>query len=139
MMTELIVEDLPVIWRVIRGCIDYWPVRSIIYTSPPAICRNGLTVSKTLSTPSSVRSGAPGITCSMTAISGIYSLRALSMPIVIVVVEEGQEPQAPSSSSLTIGPSIPTSFTLPPSFIKYGLTSSSTFSTFSIVRTNVPS
>jgi hypothetical protein len=138
MITELSVEALPFICRVTSGYKDSCPVKSIILTSPPAIFKNGLTVSNTSSIPSSVKSGAPGITYSITAISGICSFKALSMPIVIVVVDDGQEPQAPSNSSLTIGPSIPTSFTLPPSFIKYGLTSSSTFSTFSVVRTNVP-
>ena len=134
----LVYEALPFICRVTSGYKDSYPVKSINLTSPPATFKNGLTVSNTSSIPPLVKSFVNGITYSITAISGIRSLRALSMPWVIVIVDDEQEPQAPSNSSLTIGPSIPTSFTLPPSFIKYGLTSSSTFSTFSVVRTNVP-
>lgn len=45
-----------------------------------------------------------------------------SMPIVIVVVDDGHDPQAPLSLSLMVGPSISTNSTLPPSAIRYGRT-----------------
>lgn len=44
------------------------------------------------------------------------------MPMVMVVREEGQEPQAPASRRYTTGPSISTNSTLPPSAIRYGRT-----------------
>jgi hypothetical protein len=58
------------------------------------------------------------ITCSTSAISGIISRSRRSMPILSVIVELGQEPQAPCSRSFTIGPSNSTSSTLPPSEIR---------------------
>ena len=56
-----------------------------------------------------------------------------SIPILIVVVEDGHEPHAPSSRSRTTSPSISMTDTLPPSAMRYGRTSSSTVSTFSSV------
>mmetsp|Transcript_3156 Transcript_3156/g.11445 ORF Transcript_3156/g.11445 Transcript_3156/m.11445 type:complete len:236 (-) Transcript_3156:609-1316(-) len=53
-------------------------------------------------------------------------LRALSIPMDMVAVAEGQVPQAPSSSSFTTPASTLTTLTLPPSAIRYGRTSSST-------------
>lgn len=46
-------------------------------------------------------------------ISGIFSLRRLSRPIFMVMVEEGQLPQFPCSSSFTTGPSISATATFP--------------------------
>ena len=59
------------------------------------------------------------------------------MPIRIVTVELGQLPQAPYNLNLTTNPSISTSSTFPPSEIKYGRTSSNTFSTLSPVNSKV--
>ena len=44
------------------------------------------------------------------------------MPIVMVVSEEGQLPQAPARRRNTTGPSISTNSTLPPSAMRYGRT-----------------
>jgi len=51
----------------------------------------------------------------------------------MVWVEEGHVPQAPSSWSLTTGPSMSAIRTFPPSWIRKGLISSRTSSTFSHV------
>ena len=51
----------------------------------------------------------------------------------------GHVPHSPTSSSLTIGPSISSTLTLPPSDIRYGLISSSTASTLSRVKSRGPS
>ena len=59
------------------------------------------------------------------------------MPIFKVIVLLGQLPQAPCSLTFTIGPSSSTTSTLPPSAIRKGRSSSSTFSTFSSVRAMV--
>jgi hypothetical protein len=89
----------------------------------------------TLSTLSAVRSRPVSVStiCSTSRMSGILSRRRVSMPILSVMVELGQEPHAPCSLSTTTRPSISCSATLPPSAIRLGRTSSSTFSTFSSV------
>lgn len=72
--------------------------------------------------------------CSTAIISGILSRSRVSIPIFSVIVELGQEPQAPCNLSTTTRPSISCSATFPPSAIRPGLTSSKTFSTFSSVK-----
>ena len=94
------------------------PVMSTKSQDPPTIFKNGLTPSRTESIPSSVNSFASGRTCTTSLISGIYSFKDLSIPMVMVIVDEGHDPQAPSSSNLTVGPSISTNLTLPPSLIR---------------------
>mmetsp|Transcript_2301 Transcript_2301/g.6427 ORF Transcript_2301/g.6427 Transcript_2301/m.6427 type:complete len:216 (+) Transcript_2301:63-710(+) len=100
---------------------------------PPATDRNGRTPSSTSSTASSVISGASGSTWTTSEISGMASLRRLSKPIFIVIVDDGQSPQAPSSCRRTTGPSMPDTRTLPPSLIRYGRSSSKIISTLSSV------
>lgn len=51
-------------------------------------------------------------------LTGMRSMRRRLMPMVMVVREEGQEPQAPASRRYTTGPSISTNSTLPPSAIR---------------------
>ena len=57
-------------------------------------------------------------TCTTSLTSGMASRSLRSMPIFRVMVLLGQEPQAPWSRTFTIGPSISTTSTLPPSAIK---------------------
>jgi len=54
--------------------------------------------------------------------TGIDSCNFRRMPMVMVEVEEGQEPQAPCSLRYTVGPSISTSSTFPPSAKSCGVT-----------------
>ena len=56
-----------------------------------------------------------------------------SLIFFIVIVDDGQSPQAPSSCSRTTGPSMPDTRTLPPSLIRYGRSSSKIISTLSSV------
>lgn len=58
----------------------------------------------------------------MARTSGMRSIRRRLMPMVIVAVELGHEPQAPLSFSFTTKPSISMNSTLPPSAIRYGRT-----------------
>lgn len=60
-----------------------------------------------------VSSGPLGMDCTTSLISGIRCTNRLSRPIFIVIVLEGQLPQAPSNSSRTTGPSISTTRTFP--------------------------
>ena len=60
-------------------------------------------------------------------LTGIFSMSLRLIPMVIVDVEEGHEPHAPCRRSLTTRPSSSTNSTLPPSAIRYGRTSSSTW------------
>mmetsp|Transcript_18370 Transcript_18370/g.57833 ORF Transcript_18370/g.57833 Transcript_18370/m.57833 type:complete len:200 (-) Transcript_18370:215-814(-) len=113
--------------------VDAW-LSSTMPTWPPATERKGRTPSRTSSTASYVRSGAEGTAWTTSEISGMTSFSRRSRPIFIVIVEEGQVPQAPSSSSRTTGPSIAATLTFPPSDIRYGRSSSRTFSTFSSVK-----
>jgi len=73
------------------------------------------------------------IICSTSKISGILSLRRVSIPIFNVIVELGHDPHAPCNLRTTTRPSISCNATFPPSAIKPGLTSSKTFSTLSSV------
>jgi hypothetical protein len=54
--------------------------------------------------------------------TGMRSIILRLMPIVMVAVEEGQEPHEPTSLSLTVRPSISTNSALPPSAMRYGRT-----------------
>ena len=53
-------------------------------------------------------------------LTGIFSISLRLMPIVMVVMLLGQDPQAPCSLSCTMGPSMSCSATFPPSEIRYG-------------------
>ena len=76
-------------------------------------------------------------TCTTSLTSGMVSRILRSMPIFRVIVLLGQLPQAPCRRTFTTGPSISTTSTLPPSAIRNGRSSSSTFSTFSLVSGSV--
>ena len=54
--------------------------------------------------------------------SGIVEHFLTSIPIFIVVVDDGHEPHAPSNLSRTTSPSISRTDTLPPSAMRYGRT-----------------
>ena len=58
-------------------------------------------------------SGPLGMDCTTSLISGMRCTSRLSSPIFMVMVLEGQLPQAPSSSRRTTGPSISTTRTFP--------------------------
>mmetsp|Transcript_10549 Transcript_10549/g.45766 ORF Transcript_10549/g.45766 Transcript_10549/m.45766 type:complete len:225 (-) Transcript_10549:57-731(-) len=105
---------------------------------PPVPARYGLISSSVASTFSSVRSRPPASSwiCSTSMISGIFSISLFSIPMRMVTVDDGQLPHAPLSFSLTTSPSISTSSTSPPSAMRYGRTSSSTFSTLSAVSSS---
>mmetsp|Transcript_30851 Transcript_30851/g.59567 ORF Transcript_30851/g.59567 Transcript_30851/m.59567 type:complete len:215 (+) Transcript_30851:429-1073(+) len=113
------------------------PSISLSANSPPPVpTRYGRISSRTFSTFSLVRSKpvSSSMTCSTSITSGIFSMTRRSMPIFMVVMEEGHEPHAPCKRRRTTSPSISTNSTLPPSAIRYGRTSSRTFSTFSSVN-----
>mmetsp|Transcript_18363 Transcript_18363/g.47024 ORF Transcript_18363/g.47024 Transcript_18363/m.47024 type:complete len:203 (-) Transcript_18363:35-643(-) len=107
-----------------------------IRTEPPKpVIAGMISWMASIATPTSSSVG-PVPTSTTSARSGHCSFRTRSMPIFIVVVDDGQEPQAPCNWRLTIlaSASTPTTATLPPSLIRYGRTSSSTVSTLSTVR-----
>jgi hypothetical protein len=54
------------------------------------------------------------------ASTGIFSMSRLRIPMVMVVILLGHDPQAPCSFRYTTGPSISESSTLPPSDMRYG-------------------
>eukprot|EP00982_Pelagococcus_subviridis_P004667 29282-Pelagococcus_subviridis.AAC.6 len=64
------------------------------------------------------------------------SSKRRSIPMRIVTVDDGHDPHAPFSLRRTTRPSISTSSTSPPSAMRYGRTSSRTFSTFSAVSSS---
>ena len=104
----------------------------------PAILRNGRMSSSTASMPSSSSSGPSAATCSTSTISGIFSRRPRSSPILSVIVDDGHEPHAPVSTTRTTPPSMSSTSTLPPSAMRYGRISLRTSSTFSIVSGSGP-
>jgi hypothetical protein len=60
--------------------------------------------------------------CLWQPLTGMRSIRRRLMPMVMVVSELGQLPQAPCNRSFTTSPSISTNSTLPPSAMRYGRT-----------------
>lgn len=58
-------------------------------------------------------SGPLGMDCTTSLISGMRCTKRRSRPIFMVMVLDGQLPQAPSSSRRTTGPSISTTRTFP--------------------------
>mmetsp|Transcript_8630 Transcript_8630/g.14844 ORF Transcript_8630/g.14844 Transcript_8630/m.14844 type:complete len:229 (-) Transcript_8630:16-702(-) len=114
---------------------------SSVSPPPPVPTRYGRISSNTVSTLGAVSSRPliSSMTCSTSKISGIFSISRRLMPMVMVVRELGQEPQAPLSFNLTTRPSISTNSTLPPSDMRYGRTSSNTVSTFCSVKSMVSS
>mmetsp|Transcript_26259 Transcript_26259/g.88255 ORF Transcript_26259/g.88255 Transcript_26259/m.88255 type:complete len:224 (+) Transcript_26259:113-784(+) len=132
--TELSCALVPLSSSRTEGCADPTPERPMSEMSPPATERKGRTVSRTPFTASSSSAGASGKAWTTSEISGMASISRRSRPILIVIVEDGHVPHAPTSSRRTMGPSMESIWTLPPSAMRYGLISSKIISTFSSVR-----
>ena len=101
--------------------------------SRPLSSRDGVDARRRADEGKGRRERASGRTWTTSEISGMASLRRRSNPIFIVIVDDGQSPQAPSNCSRTTGPSMPDTRTLPPSLIRYGRSSSKIISTLSSV------
>mmetsp|Transcript_16012 Transcript_16012/g.44336 ORF Transcript_16012/g.44336 Transcript_16012/m.44336 type:complete len:356 (+) Transcript_16012:1596-2663(+) len=107
-------------------------------TLPPIAITAGFNLSISLFTRLSIEPSEPASssvsTCSTSPRFEKFSRRTRSIPICIVTVDDGQEPQAPSKMRYTfpVVGSTRSTETLPPSAIRYGRTSSSVESTFSL-------
>mmetsp|Transcript_10479 Transcript_10479/g.32021 ORF Transcript_10479/g.32021 Transcript_10479/m.32021 type:complete len:285 (-) Transcript_10479:424-1278(-) len=116
-----------------------FPSATFTRTTPPKPVIAGRTCSRTKSQSSTDSSLPRASSASDTAVtllkSAKFSLNTFSTPICMVVVELGHEPQAPSKRTFTSPPSTASTLMLPPSATKYGRTSSSTASQFSLFRT----
>mmetsp|Transcript_109252 Transcript_109252/g.303820 ORF Transcript_109252/g.303820 Transcript_109252/m.303820 type:complete len:225 (-) Transcript_109252:333-1007(-) len=106
---------------------------------PPVMERNGRMTASTSSKPVSEKGSSSSVTATTSRISGMRCFSVFSMPIFRVTCDELQSVQEPCSSSRTTGPTMSTTLQSPPSLWRYGRTSSKTSSTFSNVRSSVPS
>mmetsp|Transcript_119047 Transcript_119047/g.333507 ORF Transcript_119047/g.333507 Transcript_119047/m.333507 type:complete len:287 (+) Transcript_119047:20-880(+) len=116
------------------------PSTLTISTDPPMAIMAGLirlTSMATISNESSFGLPSPSSTWRTSPKFAKFSFRTRSIPICIVTVDDGHDPQAPSSFKYTfrVSSSTRSTETFPPSLIRYGRTSSRTLSTFSLLKT----